>query len=875
MSVSETSSESEIDYLTSSDEDEEPKLNYERITEKFQGCFLNDSISACAISKEHFLFGSHNGAVYIYTRKGVLLRKMILHVATVTSLSVDLESENLASCSIDGKLIVYNISSKETSVYDFKRPLLSVAIDPYYSTRSSRQIICGGRAGKVILSEKGWLGSRDIVLQTDCGIVYKIDWYKSYVAWATDTGVYIYSNEYGKIFGTVDYPKKLPNQEVFPYQLYWQSESRLIIGWADQISIVSIQRSSQPNELPKVSVQAVLEIDSIVSGIMMFGFNILVLTYIAEVEDFTSSSRRKRVDAVRPELRLIDTSFQELAGDVIGLTNYSRLQPSDYHLIPDPAMKDHSYMVFPNDIICARERNEIDHVLYLVSREDYAEAISAVETMKDVPPELQVSELGKKYVSHLIENKQYRRAALVIPGLYSNNLDGWEQWVFVFADHNRLEDVAEYLPLGDDHLSPVIYEMTLANYMAFNEQKFNEKLHSWPTHLYSVSTIRKATEKKYEQVPESRFLADSLAFLYVNDNMPVEAFWLYLKLNKKECIDLVFQHNLYDEAKQSILQLLLISADGNPENVSPKVINMLVQHVHSFPPKEVIRQIESVKRFLYAYFCSYEVMFPNSLIEFGDLKVDVFAEFDRPRLFEFLMNTQCYSLGHAYNVCVKYRYLDELVYVLGRMGNNKDALMLIINELSDIGRAIRYVKEQGDKDLWEDLISYSLDKPDFICTLLENIGSDENAHNLITRIPKGMKLPHAKDSLSKLLSDHQLQVFLHLGCHNLFEEEAAQKVKALHSDQNNGFQIDKQIVSGEDNVNGLVNFDYSNLSEEPLPFVFDIKTNEFKSITSLGYDVQTLTSDDEFRDAASHARNRLKPDLAMSSKLSILMALKR
>ncbi|EPY51030.1 vacuolar protein sorting-associated protein Vps41 [Schizosaccharomyces cryophilus OY26] len=875
MSVSETSSESEVDTLTSSDEDEEPKLNYEKITDRFQGCFVNDSISACAISKEHFFFGSHNGAVYIYSRQGVLLRKMILHVATVTGLSVDLESENLASCSMDGKLIVYNISSKETNVYDFKRPLLSVAIDPYYSTRSSRQIICGGRAGKVILSEKGWLGSRDIILQVDCGTVYKIDWYKSYVAWATDSGVYLYSNEYGKIFRHLEHPKKLPNQEVFPYQLYWQSESRLIIGWADQISIVSIQLSSQPNELPKVSVQAVLEIDSIVSGIMMFGFNILVLAYVAEVEDFTSSSRPKRVDAVRPELRLIDSSFQELAGDVIGLTNYSRLQPSDYHLIPDPAKKDYSYVLFPNDLICARERNEIDHVMYLVSREEYAEAIAAVKTMKDVPPELQVPELGKKYVAHLIDNEQYRKAALVIPTLYSNNPSGWEQWIFVFADHNRLEDIAEYLPLGDDHLSPVIYEMTLAYYMAFNEKKFDEKLHTWPTNLYSVPTIRKAAQKKYDQNQESRELANSLAFLYVNDSMPVEAFWLYLKLNKKECIDLVFQHNLYGEARQSILQLLLISADGRPENVNPKVINMLVQHVHSFPPNEVITQIQSITRFLYAYFCSYEVMFPNSLMEYGDLKVDVFAEFDRSRLFEFLMNTQCYSLGHAYNVCVKYRYLDELVYVLGRMGNNKDALMLIINELSDIGRAIRYVKEQGDKDLWEDLISYSLDKPEFICTLLENIGSDENALNLITRIPKGMKLPHAKDSISKLLSDHQLQVFLHLGCHNLFEDEAVERVKEFHSDQNIGFQVDKDISNEESNVGGLVNFDYSSLSEEPLPFVFDTKTSEFRSVTSLGYDIHTMASDHGLGDAASHVRNRLKPESTMGSKLSILMALKK
>ena len=47
----------------------------------------------------------------------------------------------------------------------------------------------------------------------------------------------------------------------------------------------------------------------------------------------------------------------------------------------------------------------------------------------------------------------------------------------------------------------------------------------------------------------------------------------------------------------------------------------------------------------------------------------------------------------------------------GRMGNTKQALSLITNELRDVDKAIEFCKEHDDSELWEDLINYSMDKP--------------------------------------------------------------------------------------------------------------------------------------------------------------------
>lgn len=47
----------------------------------------------------------------------------------------------------------------------------------------------------------------------------------------------------------------------------------------------------------------------------------------------------------------------------------------------------------------------------------------------------------------------------------------------------------------------------------------------------------------------------------------------------------------------------------------------------------------------------------------------------------------------------------------GRMGNCRRALQMIMEELQNVDKAIEFAKEQDDAELWEDLISYSIDKP--------------------------------------------------------------------------------------------------------------------------------------------------------------------
>ena len=172
-----------------------------------------------------------------------------------------------------------------------------------------------------------------------------------------------------------------------------------------------------------------------------------------------------------------------------------------------------------------------------------------------------------------------------------------------------------------------------------------------------------------------------------------------------------------------------------------------------------------------------------------------------------------------------------MVFILGRMGNNKEALNLIISRLGDVQQAIEFAKEQNDQELWEDLISYSMTRPgasagcsrtarwagravggadtgaahtwvvvggtaaahpgtDFIIGLLQNVGSDVDPIKLIERIPKGLEIPGLRNAIVKIMQDYNLQRSLREGCKQILTTDCVTLMERLHREQRRGIQLD-------------------------------------------------------------------------------------
>lgn len=64
----------------------------------------------------------------------------------------------------------------------------------------------------------------------------------------------------------------------------------------------------------------------------------------------------------------------------------------------------------------------------------------------------------------------------------------------------------------------------------------------------------------------------------------------------------------------------------------------------------------------------------------------------------------------------------QLVFLLGRGGNQREALRVIIDDQKRLDKAIDFCKEHDDVDLWNDLITFAVKRPDYITELMRNIG---------------------------------------------------------------------------------------------------------------------------------------------------------
>ena len=75
--------------------------------------------------------------------------------------------------------------------------------------------------------------------------------------------------------------------------------------------------------------------------------------------------------------------------------------------------------------------------------------------------------------------------------------------------------------------------------------------------------------------------------------------------------------------------------------------------------------------------------------------MELYASFEPNKLMDFLRASNYYSLEAAYKICDKLDLVPEMVFLLGRMGDNKRALNLIIERLGDVQRVNPLIHRRG------------------------------------------------------------------------------------------------------------------------------------------------------------------------------------
>ncbi|KAG0246211.1 hypothetical protein B0O80DRAFT_409983 [Mortierella sp. GBAus27b] len=824
------------------DDDEEPKLNYQRLGAGIGDMLMKDSASATTVSERFMAMGTHWGVVHIMDFEGNENQKFQAHTATVNDLSVDLEGEFIASASDDGKVVINGLFGQETHSFNYKRPVKAVALDPNYSKSNSRRFVSGGMAGQLVLNEKGlfgnWLGNGDVVLHSGEGPIYAIKWRGNLIAWSNDKGIKIYDTETEQRITFIERPGSSPEADLFKCRLCWKSDRELLIGWAALVKIAVVKdrpKDQMKAGLPAqfVEITTMFQTDFIVCGIAPFNDMLLLLAYmvdnIEEIAHISGSEKNERKLAKRPELRIINAYNEEISSDALTLHGYAHYQANDYMFDHLPS-QDMFYIGSPKDLVVAKERDLDDHIEWLMERERYEEALQYVREAQVYggSKKFNASEIGQKYLGWLLEQEEYDKAAAQSPSILGPDAELWERWIYAFAEARQLKAIAGYIPVKEPTLSDTIYELVLAHFLMHDHQLLFETIKSFPSGLYNIQNVIVAVEDRLKQDNNNTLLMESLAELYTRANRPDRALEYSLRLKKPDVFLLIREYGLFQAVRGKALLLMEFdqylydlgknerdearanarkeaarsgSHQDNIRELTPEeelvrgpAVQLLVEHTDEIPIKMVVPQLRANPRLLHIYLDALFLRDSHLSFEFHDLQVELYAVYAPARLIDFLKASNYYSLEKAYRACEQRDLVPEMVFLLSRMGNNKKALMLIIERLGDVERAINFAKEQDDDDLWEDLLKYSMDKPHFIRGLLLNVGTEIDPIRLIKRIPDGLEIPDLRQALLKILQDFNLQMSLREGCKRILQNDSVAMSNQLQRSQRRGLSCSEDTL---------------------------------------------------------------------------------
>ncbi|KAF9266084.1 vacuolar assembling protein VPS41 [Marasmius fiardii PR-910] len=547
-------------------------------------------------------------------------------------------------------------------------------------------------------------------------------------------------------------------------------------------------------------------------------------------EDTQDRTRQARKVAERPELRIISRAGEELAADALSVTSFQKWGCNDYILLGvdednDMGIRGRSYVVLsPQDIILVRPRDRMDHVAWLVERLRYEEALEEIEAIETEGltsetaingVKMTTSDIGLRYIEHLLSEGEFSKAARLCPKVCARDPKRWEHWIFVFAEKHELHAIIPYVPTEEPRLERLVYEMILAHFLAHDHHHTLLKtIKEWPRDIYDIAAVIIAVQAQLEKSAKNKdsvVLMECLAELYIANRQPGKALPYFLRLRRPNVFDLIRENNLFTDVQSQVLSLIEFDhelrekrrrereekSEPLEEEERSEAIELLVDNVHSIPIVRVVKQLQTSPKYLFLYLDAIMKVDPQLLAGFPDLQdlqVKLYADYARPRLIDYLRASTEYDLEKAYNVCQERDLVPEMVFLLGRMGNNKKALTLIIERLGDVHRAIDFAKEQADDDLWEDLLKYSETRPTFIRGLLENVGPEINPIRLIRRIKNGLEIPGLKEALIKILQDFHLQMSLLEGCQTILDGDSSDLSKKLQRDQTGGFLLNSKVI---------------------------------------------------------------------------------
>ncbi len=726
----------------------------------------------------------------------------------VMILGIDTCQNSIVSCALDGSIYCYQIDTNQIHQLQLNRPIKSVKFygqSSSFLNRTSQPYFLYLYENKVVHYTSTLLNSnKSIVHITESEPIESLDVYNKIIITCSSNQIRIYEDK-SLILSIEKQMACIPKIQC--------ENNQLVIGWKNYLAVYNIQKD----------ISLLLEITTsfFISGVGLLDNNVVVLGYPQSFEgqspikinrcfnfheneennislqDNTEFKNEYPIIAIFNSTKnIFEESF------ALNIPDYKSIRPSEFQF----SCKNNLFVIsaplllllgqpttLEDQIELMLKDNLLEEAMQLIIKHSKSQSYTSVSGVKIYRYKFKVLEpLAKKVglllVDHYLELNCFEECAHILPSIIE--LPEYINYFDQFKEH--LEYFMAILPLNT-LLCPLYTQ-------CFNElfiQKNYDLVELSITHI-PIELIN--DEDLVSQLTDSK---QHLKILSI----------LYRKLNKHDLLVLVLlQLHCYVESFEIIanypyllptileshavlyfellLDIQIHSADYTHlrdkfihYSASKITINKIgvelifTECPHLIP--SIVNQLNNTN-----HLCTFLILLflkdSKLYTDYHPLLLRSLLKSDNQNLslMQFLRQSSHYSLEEAVKLCEQHKYVNECLYLYGRMGNSKGAIKIILYDLKDYKFAIEYAEDQQDDEIWTILISSSSKLPVLWQHLLgSKVAVQRYGVVIVQKMDSTAKVTALKDKLLVIMTNNTIDDGLTNGCCSIMINDCLMQMK--------------------------------------------------------------------------------------------------
>jgi hypothetical protein len=551
---------------------------------------LSERITAITASSRLLVVGTLMGMIHIFSVSGHKIKSVSIHYRQITDLCLLDNDAFLASCSMDGHVVIldpWQSADSDASYQKFNSrligkerydPILSVALCHSFANKPRFTYIA--QQNGLFSSTTGFFGGfRETILHNSItsGPCFVVRWSPrdpsnssnpGFVAWSTQSSVYIYNYLEKKIVFILERSSfssanpKLDalspvnrdlddeeNQESEGMQCFleWEDAHKLLVGWDDGVQVLELdsnplspeKKEAVPNHAADGNVLRIKVIASFqLQDHWVLGVSPLEAYFV--ILGWPKASRLRHMakvsDADRSnefaEILLVNRVGVVVSTEVIRELKLSRdFGLGSFRLACSKGDENLYYAMNPDCVAAVRIQNVDVIIDRLLHEKKFKEAVEVGVLHKEALRSHRAIDLIENYINQLISEHDYEAAADVCVKFAKRDRDRWSRWLMKFIEVDQIQVIVQDIPVEKPKLKKRIYTEILLRLVKTDHDSLVTIIRKWPPAIYDVKPVIAAVEHELD-TEFSAALTEVLTKLYLREGKVGVAMNTYTQLRQ-------------------------------------------------------------------------------------------------------------------------------------------------------------------------------------------------------------------------------------------------------------------------------------------------------------------------------------------------------